>query len=243
LNTIIFIVGIRSHARQVTLVYLILTITPIILLIFCGVDSFIAIVHVLSAVSTGGFSSFNDNLAGFDSWSIQLFLSCVGLLGSVSLALYYHLYQHGFSKQISFTEMLALLLMVISTCTILALILFLNGSMDGVTSIQQALLLAMSAQTTTGFSSFNTIMIEPLAKAVTTLSMLVVGGDIGSTAGGFKVFRFLILLKLMQFAIQRTAMTDHAVYQPHLAGKVITTEEITGVLSHSFLIKKPIDMM
>jgi trk system potassium uptake protein TrkH len=143
------IIGIRSHARQVTLVYLILTITPIILLIFCGVDGFIAIVHVLSAVSTGGFSSFNDNLAGFDSWPIQLFLSCVGLLGAVSLALYYHLYQYGFSKQMSFTETLALLLMVISTCTILALILFLNGSMDGVTSIQQALLLAMSAQTTT----------------------------------------------------------------------------------------------
>jgi trk system potassium uptake protein TrkH len=60
---------------------------------------------------------------------------------------------------------------------------------------------------------------------------MLVGGDIGSTAGGFKVFRFLILLKLMQFAIQRTAMTDHAVYQPQLAGKAITAEEITEVLS------------
>jgi len=224
------VVGIRSHARQVTLVYLLLTFIPAVLLYFWGVGSFTSIVHVLSAVSTGGFSSFNDNLAGLDSWSIQLFLSCVGLLGAISLALYYRLYQYGFSKQTSLTETLVLLLMVISATTILALIMFLNNNMDWFTSIQRALLLAISAQTTTGFNSFNTATLEPIAKTVIMLSMAV-GGDIGSTAGGFKVLRFLILLKLMQFTIQRRAMADHAVCEPQLAGNAITTEEITGVLS------------
>ena len=55
------IVGIRRHARQVTQVYLLLTIIITLLLYFSGVDGFTATVHSLSAVSTGGFSSFNNN--------------------------------------------------------------------------------------------------------------------------------------------------------------------------------------
>ena len=102
--------------------------------------------------------------------------------------------------------------------------------MDWFSSVQQALLLAISAQTTTGFSSFNSVAIEPLTKGILLFSMAV-GGDIGSTAGGFKVLRLLILLKLMQFAIQRTAIADHAVCKPQLAGKTITTEEIVGILN------------
>ncbi len=224
------IVGIHSHAQQVTLVYLLLTFFSIVLLYFWGVDGFTAIVHVLSAVSTGGFSSFNDNLAGLGSWPTQLILSCVGLLGAISLALYYRLYQYGFNQLTSVTQMVALFFMVIIVAAALALILSINDGMDWLTSVQQALLLAISAQTTTGFSSFNSATLEPLAKGVIILSMAV-GGDIGSTAGGFKILRFLIILKLMQFSIQRTAMAEHTVSGPQLAGKAITDEEITGVLT------------
>jgi len=157
-------------------------------------------------------------------------VSSVGLLGAISFPLYYRLYQYGFSKQISAVETYALFFLITVVAASLALIMSVSEGMDWFTSIQQALLLAISAQTTTGFSSFNSAAIDPLINIALIFSMAV-GGDIGSTAGGFKVLRFLILLKLMKFTIQRTAIEDHAVCDPQLAGKAISTEEISGVLT------------
>lgn len=193
-------------------------------------DGFTAIVHVLSAVSTGGFSSFNNNLAGFDSWSIELIVSLTGLLGAISFPLYYRLYQQGFSKLLSVTETYALFFLILGVAVALMLILSITGGLDYLTSLQQALLLAISAQTTTGFSSLNSALLDPLVLGVLIFSMAV-GGDIGSTAGGFKVLRFLILLRLMHDTIQRTATAEHAVCEPQLAAKAISPEEISSVLS------------
>jgi trk/ktr system potassium uptake protein len=225
------VIGIRKHARQVTLVYLLLTLISTLLLYFLGADGFTAIVHSLSAVSTGGFSCFNNNLAGFDGWPIQMALSGIGLLGAVSLPLYYRIYRHGFSLSTPVQETLVMIVLIFSVTLILTLIMHANSiNMDWLSSAKQALLLAISAQTTTGFSSLNSADFDPLVKNILILSMAV-GGDMGSTAGGIKILRFMILLKLMQFTIQRTAMPSHAVFEPNLAGKAITTEEITDVLA------------
>ncbi len=224
------VMGIRRHARQVTQVYLLLTILSTLVLFFSGIDGFIALIHSLSAVSTGGFSSFNNSLAEFNGWPIQMLLSCIGLLGAISLPLYYRIYQRNFSQSSSAQETLAMILLIASVSIILTVVIAKNGNMDWLTSAKQALLLALSAQTTTGFSSLNIANLDPLVKGIVTLSMAI-GGDIGSTAGGFKVIRLLILLKLMHFTIQRTAMPSHVVFEPKLAGKTIYSEEIINVFT------------
>ncbi len=224
------IVGIRNHARQVTLVYLLLTIFPLLLLYFGGVDGFTAIVHVLSAVSTGGFSSFNNSLAGLHSWPVEFILSCVGLSGAISLTLYYRFYQHDFSYTSSVSETFFLIFLLTVLTAILAIILPMAQPGNGLTSIRQALLLSISAQTTTGFSSFDMTTLDPLAKIVAIFSMAI-GGEVGSTAGGFKILRFMILLKLMHFSLKRPAMAEHAVYDAQLANNTITVEEISRVLT------------
>ena len=223
-------VSMQQHARQVTLVYFLLTLLPVLLLLLSGVDGFTALVHALSAVSTGGFSSFDNSLAGFHVWPVQLLLSCSGILGAVSLPWYYRIYQQGFSQSLSSRETFALLLLILSVTLPLTLILSSGGEMDYLTSVGQALLLAVSAQTTTGFSSLHVDTLDPLAKGILLMSMAV-GGTVGSTAGGLKVFRFLVLLRLMQYTIRHTAVSSHAVFEPKLSGKIIHSEEITTVLT------------
>ncbi len=222
--------GIYRHARQVTQVYLLLTILSTFLLYFSGVDGFIALIHSLSAVSTGGFSGFNHSLAGLNGWSLQLLLSCMGLLGAISLPLYFRIYQHGLRQSTSVQETLALMLLIVSVSLTLTVIMAIHSNMDWLASVKQALLLAISAQTTTGFSSLNSTYLDPLVKGIVTLSMAI-GGNVGSTAGGFKVLRFLIILKLMHYSIQRTAMPSHVIFEPKLAGKAIHSEEIMNVLT------------
>ncbi len=223
-------VSIHQHARQVTLVYALLTMLTVLLLLLSGVDGFTSLVHALSAVSTGGFSTFDDSLSGFGAWRIQLLLSCSGLLGAVSLPWYYRICQRGFGESLSTLEFFAMLLLILSVTLPLTLILSCTAEIDYLTSAGQALLLAISAQTTTGFSSLPVAELDPLVKGILLMSMAV-GGAVGSTAGGLKVFRFLILLKLMQYTIRHTAVSSHAVFEPKLSGKTIHSEEITHILT------------
>ncbi len=223
-------VSIQQHARQVTLVYSLLTMLTVFLLLLSGVNGFTALAHALSAVSTGGFSTFDNSLSGFSAWHVQLLLSCSAILGAVSLPWYYRIYRQGFSQSLSAWETFALLLLILSVTLPLTLILSSTGKTDYLTSAGQALLLAISAQTTTGFSSLHVDALDPLIKGILLMSMAV-GGSVGSTAGGLKVFRFLILLKLMQYTIRHTAVSSHAVFEPKLSGNIIHSEEITNVLT------------
>jgi trk system potassium uptake protein TrkH len=86
--------------------------------------------------------------------------------------------------------------------------------------------MATSAQTTTGFASLPVSELDATAKLALILSMLV-GGSVGSTAGGFKLWRLLLLLRLSQLVLHRIAMPDHAVVELRLGGRVIEADELT----------------
>ena len=59
---------------------------------------------------------------------------------------------------------------------------------------------------------------------------MVIGGSVGSTAGGIKIFRLLVVLRLLQFFIERTALPDHAVLEKHLGGDKLGSNEIEKAL-------------
>jgi trk system potassium uptake protein TrkH len=91
-----------------------------------------------------------------------------------------------------------------------------------------AFFLAMSAQSTTGFTTLDLNQIDDSAKLSIIISMLI-GGGVGSTAGGIKLLRLLILLRLIQVVLQRTTMPSQAVYYPKLGGKIMEDTEIQRV--------------
>jgi trk system potassium uptake protein TrkH len=88
-----------------------------------------------------------------------------------------------------------------------------------------ACLLGISAQTGTGFSSMTVGDLDDASKLVLILSMFV-GGGVGSTAGGIKLLRLVILLRLLQLMLRRTALSDHAVMKPRLAGRPLEDEDL-----------------
>jgi trk system potassium uptake protein TrkH len=92
-----------------------------------------------------------------------------------------------------------------------------------------AALQALSAQTGTGFSTLDVGALEPQAKWVLILSM-VTGAGIGSTAGGVKLMRVLILIRVLQLAILRVQVPRHAVIAPTLAGRQLESHQIEHAL-------------
>jgi len=221
--------GTRIYALRVLKVYLILTCLGVLLLILLGVGGFTALVHTLAAVSTGGFSRFDDSLSGLGSWVSQAAVILISFSGAVSLILYYRTIRQGLRKSIGDIEVRALVLSALISTFILAMCMGLWGSTAWRDVLRHAPLMAFSAQTTAGFSTVNVSELTPASKLVLILSMTV-GGSIGSTAGGMKILRLLILIKMFKLTVIRTCLPQHAVLEPRLSGLRIESEEIGKAL-------------
>jgi trk system potassium uptake protein TrkH len=219
----------RTYARRMLGVYVVLTSVGVVIAWLVVGDGFTAVAHILTAVSTAGFSTFDDNLAAIDSWPGRFVIISFALLGAVPLALYYRVYQHGWREAVADIELRALLVAILIVTVLLTGFMYVNANMLGSETLAHAVLLGISAQTSTGFSSLEVRQLDPASKLVLIAAMYV-GGGVGSTAGGVKILRVLILLRLVQLVIQRTTMPSHAVLEPRLGGKMLESEDITRAL-------------
>ena len=91
-------------------------------------------------------------------------------------------------------------------------------------------LTAVSAQTTAGFSTFPVDELDPFSKVVLIGSMAV-GGSVGSSAGGIKLLRLIVLIRVVQLIILKTRTTPHAAVDMRIAGRQWSDHELVGVLA------------
>jgi trk system potassium uptake protein TrkH len=223
-------VGIRRYTRQVVVVYLLLTLLAALLLWATGLDGFTAVAHALSAVSTGGFSTYDNSLTGLGRGAAAWIVTFSGLGGALALTLYYRTWDQGWRELGGDTESRGLFAAVALSVCLLMLNLHWNGSLSWGESMKHAVLLGISAQTTTGYSSLDVGQLQPLSKLMLMLSMFI-GGDVGSTAGGVKILRLLVLLRLLQFIIRTTGAPQHAVNEARLGGRRLSQQEFIAVLT------------
>ncbi|AEG02461.1 TrkH family potassium uptake protein [Methylomonas methanica] len=218
----------RSHALKLLIIYSALSVIAILALWVAGLDPLSAVTHALSGISTGGFSIYDNSLAAIDSAWLQVLVTVIGVLGAVALPLYYHVFKRGF-KELA-TESEALALPVISLGVVGVLFLCINADVGNVwSSLKQAVVMGISAQTTTGFANADIGPMNAGAK-LTLITSMIIGGSMGSTAGGIKILRFLIVLRLIQLFIVRTALPAHAVLERRLCGDKLEADEIERVL-------------
>ncbi len=219
----------RAYARRMLTVYVVLTVVGVLGAWLLLGDGFTALTHILTAVSTAGFSTFDDNLAAIDNWPGRFVIISFALLGAVPLVLYHRLYQRGWRELFRDVELRALLLAVLVVSLILTGLMYISSNLPAGEALAHAFFLGVSAQTSTGFSTLEVQQLDPASKLVMIAAMCV-GGGVGSTAGGVKILRVLILLRLVQLAIQRSAMPSHAVMESRLGGKRLESEDITRAL-------------
>lgn len=218
----------RTHARRLLAIYLLLTLGGGLLIWAAHGDLFVAAIHSLAAVSTGGFSGFDDSLAGMPLLPrAAIVLVCV--LGAVALPLYYYARYRGPGVLLRDPEVRALLVAVLAASAVLALVLHGRGGLPWLQAAGHGLLLGASAQSTAGFSTLDPAGLDPAAKLVLLFSMIT-GGCSGSTAGGVKLVRLLILLRLIQLALRRSAAPARAVMHMRLGGERVEQDSIVSAL-------------
>jgi len=223
----------RTHARRVFLVYAALTVTAVGAVWASGLPAFSAVIHGLAAVATGGFAGFDQNIAPLPAASVAV-LCAVCVAAAISLPLYAQLRARGGRAVLSAPEVQALLWAVLITSACLAAIAVASSAatsetVDWTGMVADALVLGVSAQTDAGFSTTDVAALPASAQLVLMISMTT-GGCTGSTAGGIKLIRLLVLLRLIQVTLQRTATTERAVLNVRVGGDRVEPDMIASAL-------------
>jgi trk system potassium uptake protein TrkH len=220
--------GTRAHARRGLKVYAVLTALGIIGSLLVGLRSFDAVLYTFAAVSTGGFAPYDGSLETF-GWPAQVWITLLCLAGAMPLTFYHRMLKEKRRLQVDFLQIQAVLIASLVVSLAVGACMRQSAGMAWPQVLHQAPLLAFSAQTTAGFSSMPCGQLDAGSKLVLIFSMLV-GGGVGSTAGGFKLLRLLIAASVFRLILLRTCLPKHAVIDPRLAGRRLQNEEILPAL-------------
>jgi len=226
--------GTRTRARLVFFVYAVLTVAGIVALGLLDIGWFNAILYSFAAVSTGGFSPHAASLAGLNGFPAQAMVIALSMAGGVSLILYHRAYRDGWRVMIKDRQMQGFLFVALLVTLLLAGSLWMQSGLQWSQALRQGALNALSAQSTAGFASLNISEIDAGSKLILIFSMFL-GGSIGSTAGGIKILRLLILMRLLYLLIQRTGMPRNAVAEARLGGRRLEADEIQSALCIVFV--------
>jgi trk/ktr system potassium uptake protein len=186
---------IRDTAKLLAYVYLGLTLGGVVALLLSGMSPFDAVNYALATVSTGGFATHADSVGSFESWAVELFIVVGMVLSGINFALYVQAVQGRVGRVFRNRELLAYLGMIAGGTILVAASLYAFDYRDSlVLSLREALFQTASLLTGTGFSTTDWQAWDPLSQSLLLLFMAI-GGMAGSTAGGLKVIRVVLLAR------------------------------------------------
>jgi trk system potassium uptake protein len=186
---------IRNTAKILAYVYGALTLATFAALLLAGIEPFEALNHALTTVSTGGFSTRSDSIAAFDSWAVELVVVLGMALSGANFALYFHLVRGQPGQVTGNRELRAYLgIMVTGTVLMTASLYAFNYQNSLILSFRESLFQTVSFLTGTAFTIANWSSWDPLSQGLLMLFMAI-GGMAGSTSGGLKVIRAVLLVR------------------------------------------------
>lgn len=216
----------RATARILYLMYFVLTAAEVVFLMFGGMSFYDALLHSFSTAGTGGFSNRNASVAYYDSAYIDGVITVFMILFGVNFNLYFLIRLKNWKDALKNEELHAYLGIIAGAVAIVTVnILGIYGNL--VHAFRYASFQVASVITTTGFCTADFNLWPELSKVV-LLGIMVIGACAGSTGGGIKVSRFLILVKSIKQEVRRM-LHPKAVTIVKINGKRVENDTIRSV--------------
>ena len=221
-----------NTAKALWAIYFVLTFLQTILLKICGMTFVEALGHAFSTLGTGGFSTKNASIAGFNSTAIEIICTVFMFLSSVNFSLYFYFVTKKFNEIKNNSEFKAFA--GIFVFTVIALSLTLVKYYGGFfRALRFASFQVASIMSTTGFATADFLKWPSVSQFFIFL-LFFIGGCSGSTAGGFKVVRWMILAKRA-----RTQMLEmlhpHGVFSVRVNGSAGREDLVLNIASFVFV--------
>ena len=211
-------------------IYLVMTLIEIVLLVLGRMPLFDACIHAFGSAGTGGFSNRNLSVGAYDSAYCDVVIGIFMLLFGVNFNLYYFLLIRRFRDFFRSEELRAYLLIVgAAVLAIAADILHIYGSL--LESLRYSFFQVSSIITTTGFATADFNLWPTFSKSILVVLMFI-GACAGSTGGGIKVARIVMLAK-SAWSDMRKMLHPNAVSTTRFEGKALSDAQVRSV--HVFL--------
>ncbi len=226
---------IQDTAKVLWIVYLIFTVVLILLLMLGGMTLFDAVCHSFTTMSTGGFSTKNNSVAGFNSPYIEWVLIIFMIIAGINFALHYRFLFKGFKARTYYQDSeLNFYFLVILFCvvTVSASIFILQGGNISKT-IRDVFFSVSSIITTTGFGTAD-YELWPIFGQFILMFIMIMGGCAGSTAGGIKSVRLMLVLKYMHAEILKL-LHPNLIRTVKMRNAVIDRNVLSNILGFIFI--------
>lgn len=217
-------------ASSITWIYLVITLACLLCYTWNGMSGFDALIHALTTVSTGGFSSYDTSLGHFPP-QVEYTATVFMLLASLPFVRFVQLASGNPRALIGDAQVRAYFLVIAVTVAVLTLwVAFIHDHGDGLeASFRESLFNSVSILSGTGYASVDYQEWGAFSIAVFFFIGLI-GGCAGSTACSVKIFRYQLLLAVLKAQIRRIH-SPSGIFKARYDGKPITEEVVSSVMA------------
>ena len=226
----------RQSAMILYTMYMGLTIIQVILLLIGKMPLFDALCNTFGTAGTGGFAIKNTSIGAYNNAYYEVIITVFMILFGVNFNMYYFLLIKDFKQVFKNEELRTYLGIILFSIICITLNILSMYNFDVFKSIRLASFQVGSIITTTGYSSCDYSVWPQLSKMILFL-LTVCGASAGSTGGGVKVSRLLIIVKKIKLDIQKL-LHPQKVEAITMDGKVVDTEVVNQIMAYfcSFII-------
>jgi len=220
-------------SSSITLVFIGFTVLCCVLLLIAGMPINDAVVHAMTTVATGGFSTKDESIGYFDSAAIDWITTGFMILGSLPFILYVQALQ-GRMRPLLFDSQVRVFVSLLVIATLIAWLMAHSGDHHvGLDGLRHAAFNVVSITTGTGYATTDYGLWGPHAISFFFV-ITFIGGCAGSTSCGIKIFRFQVLFEAIRQHISQV-MYPHGIFRPQFNGRPIDARVIASVMSFMFL--------
>ncbi|MDR1437120.1 MAG: TrkH family potassium uptake protein [Candidatus Symbiothrix sp.] len=224
---------VTQMAKRLWAIYLFLTALLIVLLYLGPMNLYDAVCHSFTTISTGGFSTRQQSIAYWNSGYLETILMVFMITGALNFSLLYFLINGSFRKFFKDEELRWFLLIILIAALIVGSDLVLHENYGLLASFRSSLFQVISVITTTGFSTADFSLWGPFHLFI-FLFLMVVCGCAGSTSGGLKTIRAVVLAKNTVCEFKRL-IHPRAIIPVRLNGFALDFRTVQRLLAFAFL--------
>ncbi len=220
----------RRTALILYAIYVALTVAEIIALLLCGMSFYDSTVNALATAGTGGFSVLNSSIGGYQNPAAEWVIGIFMLLFGVNFTLYFFILIGHFRDFFKSEELRVYLsIVLVATAVITLNVLPFSGGFGE--ALRAAFFQVTSIASTTGFATLDYDALWPTLSKAVLLLLTVIGASAGSTAGGLKVSRVIILFKNALREVKQI-LRPRSVNVTHLDGEALSEETVRSTVSY-----------
>lgn len=216
---------VKDTAKILYLIYIVMTLVEVVFLLFGGIGVYESFIYSFGTSGTGGFGLKADGMSSYSPY-VQWVITAFMLVFGVNFNLYYMILIKRAKAAFASTELwIYFLIVAVCTAAITANIMPLIG--DFADSLRTAAFQVSSIITTTGYATADFNLWPDLSKGILFI-LTFIGGCAGSTAGGLKLSRVIILFKMLRGEIKRM-LHPRSVHVVRFEGKIIEENTLSSV--------------